>query len=303
MSLFSRGLNAAQWKGLEAQRDAPGPNWFTDLLKLWKPSGEAAGPDGLRLAIRNGYLNFYRRGQSIAEIGFGQVRAGRQHPWMKISARYVEDRQVDPTYRKFGIGHEAYGGMDYLSQWIVNSAYKHGAEKWGVDEVVGNNAGVIDLEMGIPGEALRVDIVALEPSAEGPRLVLWEAKPLDAPALRSRAAKAGIYKQMQAYKEFIADHPGVIESAYKVHCAALVRLAEWAGKSACLSPLVAQAQSSLTVDPAVGLVLFKGVYALPCGQRELRAYPSGWEKHRAALGDIRLREAEDPAEVVLYEGP
>lgn len=38
------------------------------MLKLWRPSGVESGSDGLRLAIRNDYLNFYRLGQSIARV-------------------------------------------------------------------------------------------------------------------------------------------------------------------------------------------------------------------------------------------
>jgi hypothetical protein len=54
--------------------------WFSDLLRLWWPAGEAAGTDAgdgdaplapdcteidakhLRVAFRNGYMNFYRAG-------------------------------------------------------------------------------------------------------------------------------------------------------------------------------------------------------------------------------------------------
>ena len=51
--------------------------WLCDLLHHWHPSGDPIGRDTdqegkehLRLAIRNGYLNFYRAGQSVAKVGF-----------------------------------------------------------------------------------------------------------------------------------------------------------------------------------------------------------------------------------------
>jgi hypothetical protein len=44
------------------------PHWFKDLLSLWRPSGHCSGAEGLRIAIRNGYLNFYRLGQSVARV-------------------------------------------------------------------------------------------------------------------------------------------------------------------------------------------------------------------------------------------
>jgi hypothetical protein len=61
--------------------------WFTDMLLDWRPAGDAIhrdmiephklvsngqileeDPKRLRLAIRSGYLNLYRGGQSVAKI-------------------------------------------------------------------------------------------------------------------------------------------------------------------------------------------------------------------------------------------
>lgn len=39
-----------------------------DLLDRWVLPGEDAGAYGLRLAVRNGYLNLYVKGQSVGEI-------------------------------------------------------------------------------------------------------------------------------------------------------------------------------------------------------------------------------------------
>ena len=71
---FDRGFG-----GLEAARRLPQDNpghWFLDLLRLWRPAGEPSGDYGLRLAVRDGYLNFYRQGQSIAKVSIvrGQLR-------------------------------------------------------------------------------------------------------------------------------------------------------------------------------------------------------------------------------------
>ena len=59
--------------------------WFADLMRYWRPAGDALrrdlaadhallsqgemaeeDPKRLRLAIRDGYVNFYRGGQSVA---------------------------------------------------------------------------------------------------------------------------------------------------------------------------------------------------------------------------------------------
>ena len=60
-------------------------HWWKDLLTLWRPSGQVTGDDGLRLAIRDGYMNFYRRGQSVARVGInkeGQLA-------LSVHAKYV----------------------------------------------------------------------------------------------------------------------------------------------------------------------------------------------------------------------
>lgn len=299
MTSFARGLSEAQWAGLRALRATPGGSWWDDQLSLWVPSGRSSGDDGLRLAVRNGYLNFYRRGQSVARVCFGPPRGGIAAPRMDIHARYVEGPNAQATYLSFGASGGASPDRAMVRRWIANTARWHGAEKWGVDDVVGCNPGVIDLEMGIPGSALRVDIVALEDGPAGPRLMLWEAKPLDAGALRARAEVAKIVGQMKGYREFCERAAGVLESAYRAHCAALVELADWAGKANQLSPLVAEATKRLFLNAEVGLVVFRGVRRGADGRRELVPYAGNWGMHRARLAGVMLREAEDPAELEL----
>src|SRR5580658_8906818 len=63
---FERCLTG--WSAFEEAARSHEPHWFKDLLSLWRPSGHCSGAEGLRIAIRNGYLNFYRLGQSIARV-------------------------------------------------------------------------------------------------------------------------------------------------------------------------------------------------------------------------------------------
>src|SRR6266404_4965592 len=79
-------------------------SWFADLLRYWRAVGDALhrdlaaehalvsqgqmaeeDPKRLRLAIRDGYVNFYRGGQSIARVGFGS-RGGLQ---ARIHNKYI----------------------------------------------------------------------------------------------------------------------------------------------------------------------------------------------------------------------
>lgn len=58
MSIFKRRISTAGLKALHAMANDAGENWWKDLLSLWRPSGQPCGKDGLRLAIRDSYLNF-----------------------------------------------------------------------------------------------------------------------------------------------------------------------------------------------------------------------------------------------------
>ena len=112
-----------------------------------------------------------------------------------------------------------------------------GKEKKFVDEVCGENANVIDLEMGLPAVAdakenvaTRMDLVALEPTkAGGWRIVFWEAKLAKNPELRrprDEQKKGNIYYQVKTYKDWIgsADNAGHVADAYWNTCKILVGL-------------------------------------------------------------------------------
>src|SRR3954462_9236040 len=82
MTIFSRAFDVT---GVKEVLHAPEHAWFRDLLKQWRPAGDLRdssctpqpGADHLRLAIRAGYLNFYRGGQSVAKVTFtnGKLQA------------------------------------------------------------------------------------------------------------------------------------------------------------------------------------------------------------------------------------
>lgn len=298
---FSRGLSPVKLDALRELAGREGDNWWKDLLKLWAPGGTPAGEHGLRLAVHDGKLDFYRRGACIGHVAFGH-RNRRVAAHVKVSAAYVQGRGATGCLR-FGDGHHAYAPGD-VRRWIAGSAYKHGAEKWGVDDVVGCNPGVMDLEMGLPGagpggSALRVDIVTLDEARGGFRIALWEAKPLHAAALRRKDKDPAIVGQVCAYRKFLtparADH---IIAAYRASLATMLEIAAMANRDL---PLVARARDAeLTLAPTIGLALFKGVKADADGRRTLIRYSAEtWAEHRARLNGIHICEAEDPATLVL----
>lgn len=186
--------------------------WFADLLRYWRPAGDALhrnlaaeqalvcqgqmaeeDPKRLRLAIRDGYVNFYRSGQSVARVGFGS-RGGLQ---ARIHNKYIYGQEGSGqnylTVTSAGVaggkiaGETAYGGLADLRGWIANANDHTGKEKKFVDLIVARNPNTIDLEMALPAysvdpterRAPRMDLVAIEPVGERWQIVFWEAKLVD----------------------------------------------------------------------------------------------------------------------------
>jgi hypothetical protein len=222
-----------------------GNGWFSDLLRNWQPAGEAirAGSnnaglsqrytDGsdlkhLRVAFRDGYMNFYRGGQSIAKVSFvGESLQARIH------VKYVEGSKAEgQNYLRLtsaGIpDHET--GVD---EWIRNANGYIGPEKRFVDLIVAHNPNVIDLEMGLPAYskeenlATRMDLVALEPNRGWWQIVFWEAKLVKDGRARCEGDKAPeVVGQLERYTKWLTDEGRrnrVIE-AYQETCRMLVDL-------------------------------------------------------------------------------
>ncbi len=152
MSEFDRQLSDAAKRVLADMSCDEGGNWWRDLLSLWAPSGHEGG---LRLAIRNGYLNFYSCGQSIARIQF----ATDGKPKLYVHNKYVlGESDGSQNYIKLTSSqgcddkgaHCAWGGPEMLRSWIKRSEKHRGPEKRYVDQAVADMSTVIDLEMGCP---------------------------------------------------------------------------------------------------------------------------------------------------------
>lgn len=218
-------------------------HWWNDLLSLWRPSGQPSGVNGLRLGIRNGYMNFYRRGQSVGRVSFN-----RSHePVLTIHAKYV----VPKRERALVVGQEyvtlisdtlvrrrnqptiSYNGVSSILQWIaaVDEDYG-GEEKRLVDELLGlpGNNGVVDLEMGLPAwrdkpTAPRMDLVSIN-EVQGQLTVFFgEVKRVTDGRLRCRAPlkrdeRPEVLKQLSDYRKYLAepDHSELVGAQYRKHC-------------------------------------------------------------------------------------
>jgi len=273
MSQFQRGLRPVALNALQAL--ATGRNWWSDLLSLWCPSGLSApgGRFGLRLAVRNNYLNFYHQGQSVARVAM--TRTGK--PVAKVHVKYAfgpdEQAQEYATLtgteitRPNGKTSLPYQGIDTLNEWIDRASCYKGTEKTFVEEVVADNPEVIDLEMGLPAwsgykTALRMDVVAVERRDRKLNIVFWEAKRMSDARIKSRTDPE-IFTQIQNYKNYVeaGHHRDDIVEAYRRSCATMVQLHAMAGGDKAigrLDPIVEEAanpKSSLDVDPIPRLLI------------------------------------------------
>lgn len=154
------------------------------LFDRWVLPGQSAGTHGLRVAIRNGYLNFYVKGQSV-----GELRLLGEWPRLKLHRKYYEMApKGDP--RTSGLGQAyvtlkaetlALTTQEEVEGWIRTAETYAGDEKRFVDDLVAVTPGTIDLEMALPAQdgstgadrtAPRMDLVV----AQGTDIAFWEAK-------------------------------------------------------------------------------------------------------------------------------
>lgn len=305
--IFCRGLSSKQIAVLAAAAGA-NDHWLRDLLELWKPSGFSSGDYGLRLAVRNGYLNFYRHGQSVAKVSFD-----RSHRLiLSVHAKYVcaddERAAVGQVYARIndrevtceGLSARAYGGLATLKSWIdvVNRNYaKIGGEKPLIDELLSNAANdcVIDLEMGLPAwgtqrTAPRMDVVTIE-EVEGRLTVIFgEVKRIDDGRVRSSKGEPEVIIQLKKYEHYLADaaNRDAISCAYQETAARLVELAGMArsvGTEVTLSDSVQRAAASEVLDVARQAVL---IVVRPGDRGE-----GNWDKlHQPALISAAIKFVE-----------
>ena len=232
---------------------------------------------GLRLAVRKNYLNFYRRGQSVARVQFSRA----QEPYISLHVKYVfGEEATGKVYAQMRNGSDIrdpktnqtliYEGSPTLHKWIERADKHKGPEKTCVDQLIASNSSIIDVEMGLPASgdrktARRMDCVALENEGDGIRIVFWEAKMIDDPRLRSESIPE-VLCQLNVYHKYLADndHATCVENAYKTLCRLLKEMHEMAAQfpgRPALDPLVIAAAmdgSKLTVDPTPRLVIFGG---------------------------------------------
>jgi hypothetical protein len=299
---FKRGLPAGALECLATM------DWWRDVLAY--TTEERAPGDQLLIAVRDGYFNIYAQGQSVLKVGFDVRRKGDVRLRCRIHRKYVSENDTGSDYLYFD-GHEVtgrqqriqvYTGPKTLQGWVQAARKYAGPEKTGVAIIVENHSSVVDVEMALPADepsipdskkvANRMDIVALEPSEGGARLVFYEAKLLSNPELRARDNVPKVLGQMNNYYRYVSqtERRQEILDAYKNACSVLMAIDDMRGR--VTNPLIKMvAKHGLSeLDPKPRLVLF--------GQVDGKAMnEAAWEQHARILQGngivIQHQRAED----------
>ncbi len=282
MSKFGRYLPEDLIAALAKLANAKSQNWWREILD---------NPD-LHLAVRNGYLNVYTKGQSVFKIELSHDK----QPLMTTHYKYLlkPKMPVGKEYISFD-GNEFFAGKQPIDPSLfIQSSYIQGKtvselartavsysnpEKAGVHVIASGNPDVIDMEIafksvrepedpaptaGLGGDdgkstlsARRIDLAALR--ADGDKtasLVFYEAKRFDDPRLWGE--KPEVLKQIQRYDKFLNEHEEELKFAYINACKAIVRLRETQGARS-VSPLVRDVSlgsRELAINKVCRLVIF-----------------------------------------------
>jgi hypothetical protein len=238
---FRRGVSSENLEKLGEL--AKTDSWFRDLLDCWQPAGHPiTNKRFLRLAVRDNYLNFYYKGQSVAKVGFEK----NENVYFQTHSKYLgfkSQKYIRLSSNGFFKCPESGDLFEYKEiEPIKEKASDHvGAEKKFVDNIVAANGSVIDMEMAFPadkeiplppkrkrGSAYRIDIVTLEQSKDlQTSLVLWEAKMSNNSELKKRGEKdPAVVEQVEKYKRYLEkkEHRKSIADAYRNTCSLLVNL-------------------------------------------------------------------------------
>lgn len=288
MSTFGRALSDEAME-VAGKLVSEKTSWLPELLANWAPSGSTGT---LRIAIRNGYMNFYAKGQSIAKITYN--RRDRKLA-LHVHKKYVIDSPRDEKgYIIFdmkgnytGDNKVKYNGLQTLDAWINRSSKYTNEEKRNIDTLVDETPTIIDLEMGLPAydggnNSLRIDIVSLEGSADDLRLTFSEAKMISDSRLRSSIQQPKVLGQINRYRAYLNNHERRLRivEAYRQTCRIIRNFHIMAsGLTALphLDPLIlaaAEPNSPLGIDDTLRLIVFDNGNP----RRE-----KAWQKHLGVL--------------------
>ncbi len=235
MPVFARSFAMEALAGWDADKSG---NTVRLLFDRWALPGQKATNEApLRLGLREGYVNFYIKGQSVAKLS-----CGRDGPRLSVHNAYVAGHargserdgalQSYEDYNAKALADPATATL--VAGWIETAVTYASAEKRFVDDLVAANPGIIDLEMGLPASDLpgservapRMDLVIVQ-VADGaaPSIAFWEAKCANNGELRAREDnEPKVLGQVDRYVRWMAENGRVaqVQEAYRNTAASLI---------------------------------------------------------------------------------
>ncbi|WP_156342964.1 hypothetical protein [Devosia sp. A16] len=227
MAKFTRSFDVNALAAWDSNN--PG-NAVRELFNVWcLPGFRSTESANLRVGVRAKYLNFYVKGQSVAKLS---MVAGE--PKVLVHQAYVSGKVRDRSAERVRNtqSYETFGAQDLASprlaakvkQWVTTAETYASAEKRFVDDLIGANPGVIDVEMALPANAVpegiavapRMDLVVAQVDTNL-SIAFWEAKCSNNPELRAENKEPKVFDQVQKYLDWVsaADRIAEVQAAYR----------------------------------------------------------------------------------------
>jgi hypothetical protein len=340
MPVFARSFVV---EGLEKWNSAHPGNAVRSLFDRWAMPGRPSTHQApLRLGLRDGYVNFYVKGQSVAKLS-----CGRTGPRISVHQAYADQgangdgdhNGMPPVQHYVNYRADALASPEtaaLIPGWIAKAERYANAEKRFVDRLIEANAGVIDLEMGLPagdveeGEpktAPRMDlIVAQVPDEEQVSIAFWEAKCSNNSELRARAdyaeadgehiAGPKVIHQLRKYANWMrgGDRLGEVQRAYKAATGVMLGFYRVFGSTQVPQPDCVGIWEALAVSSMPRVILPPGVVVgnyCPAGHEpskpeEARLFgrlAKSFPPHRKRLTDYSITVHEVESDLAGHQLP
>lgn len=258
MFQFNRGISQEFVDRLNAEYAAAG--W-------WKA---IADDRELFVAIRDGYINVYWKGNSLLKLWQeGANLIGETHYKYLLRPDFEQPYlQIADGKAKLGASTSLFIGdvSDLASLKRSANAYA-GEEKKGVHQIVMSNPNVVDVEVAFGTEneksgavtANRIDFSALRLEQSGPEIVFYEAKLFANKELRADGDGVPVLGQLRRYQKFLRDGQADLLCSYRKVCGNLASLDGVSNRYGSLTGVmkdISESRCNLTISDDVRLVVF-----------------------------------------------
>ncbi|OHC76291.1 MAG: hypothetical protein A3G18_06255 [Rhodospirillales bacterium RIFCSPLOWO2_12_FULL_58_28] len=283
MFKFKRGISTDFVKRLNDEYNNGG--WWRSIADDRK----------LFIAIRDGYLNVYWKGNSLLRLTLDEKKrlVGETHYKYLLRSELVDNKQYILSYNgkveSFDASKMFLPDLSSIAALTRAADAYSGDEKAGVHQIILSNPNIIDVEVtfGLEGDnekspaTRRIDFAALRPTADGAEIVFYEAKLFSNKEIRAKGnAIPPVVGQIKDYQELLITHTKDVEHSYRTICGNLAALDGVRGRYN--ADLLASGNAALHVSKNVWLVVF----GFDIDQRDGKV----WSKHKKKLEETALKD-------------